>query len=159
MGDSYISDLAPRSFGDKDGMVQFKKNQPQYGSLLHMEKKHTRLSYASMTDVEVFLEALKKVKIIDPRDHDATKNIDTETFNSMEDLAKNIDLKYPNTIKYRSPIGLVYGNEFLNIINYVSNKLERDRKIKNLFDRGEKAGISPFDIVRYYRYIQHVISI
>lgn len=54
MDDSYISDLAPRSYSDKDGMVQYSKHQTQYGSLLQAGFKQSRLSYASLTDIEIF---------------------------------------------------------------------------------------------------------
>ena len=104
------------------------------------------------------LEALKKIKLIDPYDHDKVKTIDTETFNIIEELATKIDINFPNTIKYRSPLGLVYGIEFLNI-QREKNTTIREKKINNLFERATKISISPFDIVRYYRYITYIISI
>ena len=91
MSESYISDLAARSYGSKDGMVTYSSNRNQFQTLINKQKKSSRMAYATMSDLDLFLESLKKVK-----------GMNDLLFSKIEGIARTINELYPNTIKYRS---------------------------------------------------------
>ena len=138
-----ISDLAPRYFANQDGMVQFTNRQTRYADLL--QKKYAKMERSSLSPVQEFLEALGKVK-----------RCNQDTFQVLEGLAEKIDKLFPNTIQYRSPVGMTYGFEYFTIQTRITNQKQANEKIKRLFQAAKDANgeISPFDIIRYSRYIE-----
>lgn len=147
MGDSYISDLAPRSYSDKDGMIQYTSSsrQSQFQSILG-KRKSAKIMYSSLSDLEIFLEALKKVK-----------NVSYSLYEQIEDIAKKIDEKYPGTIKYRSPSGIVYGYKYSILLSKPlpkgGDQASRKNEIEELFEEAADNDVPVFDVVRYYRYL------
>ena len=113
MSDSYISDLAARSYRDKDGMITYSGNRNQFQTLLNKQRKSTRMMYSTMSDLEIFLESLSKIKGITERE-----------YNDISGIAADIDKLQPNTIKYRSPVGLFYAYKYSNI-NSNKNQIEK----------------------------------
>jgi hypothetical protein len=140
MSETYISDLGARSYGSKDGMVTYSSNRNQFQTLLNKQKKSSRMVYSMMTDLELFLEALNKVK-----------GMSEQEYNELSGIAIDIDRIQPNTIKYRSPVGLFYGNKYFQLI--FRNNIN---KIEDLFEEAESNNVFRFDVVRYFRYINKI---
>jgi hypothetical protein len=140
-----ISDLAPRYFANQDGMTQYTTRQTRYADLL--QKKYTKMERSTLSPVQEFLEALGKVS-----------RCNKDTFQVLESLAEKIDTYFPNTIQYRSPVGMTYGYEYYTIQIRITNQKQANEKIKKLFEEA-KSEISPFDIIRYSRYIDKLARI
>ena len=145
MSESYISDLGARSYGSKDGMITYSVNRNKFQTLITQKKKSSRMAYATMSDLDIFLESLKKVK-----------GMTDMLYSKIEDIARNIDELYPNTIKYRNAAGIVYGYKYF----LIETSARKDKELyKELFEDAEKNNVSKFDVVRYYRYLTTAIQI
>ena len=145
MSESYISDLAARSYGSKDGMVTYSSNRNQFQTLINKQKKSSRMAYATMSDLDLFLESLKKVK-----------GMNDLLFSKVESIARTIDELYPNTIKYRSAAGILYGYKFF----LYETAIRKDKnQLQEIFEDADKNNVPRFDVIRYYRYLTTVIGI
>jgi len=145
MSDSYISDLGARNYGSKDGMITYSANSNKFQTLIAQKKKSSRMAYATMSDLDIFLESLKKVK-----------GMTDMLYSKVEDIARKINELYPNTIKYRSAAGIVYGYKYF----LLDTSIRKDKELyKELFEEADKNNVSKFDVIRYYRYLTTVIDI
>ena len=145
MSESYISDLGARSYGSKDGMITYSSNRNKFQTLITQKKKSSRMAYATMSELDIFLESLKKVK-----------GMTDMLYSKVEDIARNIDELYPNTIKYRNAAGIVYGYKYF----LAQTSIRKDKDLyKELFEDAEKNNVLKFDVIRYYRYLTEVIGI
>jgi len=145
MSESYISDLAARSYGSKDGMVTYSSNRNQFQTLFNKQKKSSRMAYATMSDLDLFLESLKKVK-----------GMNDLLFSKIEGIARTINELYPNTIKYRSAAGILYGYKFF----LYETAIRKDKnQLQEIFEDADKNNVPRFDVIRYYRYLTTVIGI
>ncbi len=143
MSETYISDLGARSYGSKDGMITYSGNRNQFQTLLNKQRKSTRMAYSVMTDLEIFLESLSKVKGMTEKEYE-----------EISSIANDIDRLQPNTIKYRSPVGMFYANKYLQMSSNINKK-----KLEELFEDAEKDHVPRFDVIRYFRYITKVQSL
>jgi len=145
MSESYISDLGARSYGSKDGMITYSANRNKFQTLITQKKKSSRMAYATMSDLDIFLESLKKVK-----------GMTDMLYSKIEDIARRINELYPNTIKYRNAAGIVYGYKYF----LIETSARKDKELyKEIFEDAEKNNVSKFDVIRYYRYLTTVIDI
>jgi hypothetical protein len=98
-----------------------------------------------MSDLDLFLESLKKVK-----------GMNDLLFSKIEGIARTINELYPNTIKYRSAAGIVYGYKYFL---YETAVRKEKNQLQEIFEDGEKSNVPKFDVIRYYRYLTTVIGI
>jgi hypothetical protein len=103
------------------------------------------MAYATMSDLDIFLESLKKVK-----------GMTDMLYSKIEDIARRINELYPNTIKYRNAAGIVYGYKYF----LIETSARKNKELyKEIFEEAEKNNVSKFDVIRYYRYLTTVIDI
>lgn len=139
MSESYISDLGPVNYGDKDGAVR----RTQFQSIVFGQKnKNIRLNYSLLSDVELFIEKIKNIP-----------NMTNELFQTIEGIVRTINEKYPDTIKYRNVGGIVMGYKYGIELSSSLSIEDKKEKIIKIFEEGKEINVPSIDIIRYYRYL------
>ncbi|MEI6372003.1 MAG: hypothetical protein WCO49_20210 [Nostocales cyanobacterium ELA608] len=142
MSESYISDLGPVNYGDKDGAVR----RTQFQSIVFGQKnKNIRLNYSLLSDVELFIEKIKNIP-----------NMTNELFQTIEGIVRTIDEKYPDTIKYRNVGGIVMGYKYGIELSSSLSIEDKKEKIIKIFEEGKEINVPSIDIIRYYRYLSQL---
>lgn len=111
-------------------------------------KQRKRMLYSAKGKV-LFLENMKKM---------------VQSMSVKEDellLIMNVAMNRGDKIRYANGMGMVYGARyFLLVRGVVEEDLKKyDNELKKIFLSAEENGISNFDVIRYYRFIDNYNTI